>query len=183
MVVSFENGLEFSGFVDELSSTVIACNELDLSGTIRRGAESAAARFLEQRRGRQLQRFRKGGGRQNIRSERAKRACYLSDLNCNISVAVARRIIDSPPQEIKPSVEILGEATRKTYLCCQEQPLPPSSWTRPPGSNSEPHHTYFRSCHGIANIPWLETGPRFIGNLESLLRHAYRNLVDTFQAS
>lgn len=32
MVVSSENGLEFSGFVDELSSTVIACNELDLFG-------------------------------------------------------------------------------------------------------------------------------------------------------
>jgi hypothetical protein len=32
MVVSSENGLEFSGFVDELSSTVIACDELDLFG-------------------------------------------------------------------------------------------------------------------------------------------------------
>ena len=65
MVVSSENGLEFSGFVDELSSTVIACNELDLFGY---NPTSVGASFS---------RFRKRGGRQHIRSEKAKRGLLL----------------------------------------------------------------------------------------------------------
>src|SRR6266511_540749 len=93
-------------------------------------------------------------------------------------------IIDGPLNRDRAFGENFRRPHQKKLIFTRhKEPLTPFFMDTAPGNNSEPHHLHFRFCHGRANIPWLETSPRLIGNLESLLRDAYGNLVDTVQAS